>query len=63
MFKETAVLSVITITEVLAAARDLAQLEYRFIEPYTITAGLYLVLSYIAVLGVRRLERWSAKGG
>jgi polar amino acid transport system permease protein len=63
MFKDTALLSVITVSELLGNARDAAQMEYRFIEPLTMAAGLYLIVSYASVRGIRRLERWSVAGG
>lgn len=63
MFKDSALLSAIAVTEMLSAARQVAQDSYRFTEPYTAVGLVFLVVSYIAVLGIRRLERWSAKGG
>jgi len=63
MFKDTALLSVITVSELLGNARDAAQMEYRFIEPLTMAAALYFIVSYASVQGIRRLERWSVGGG
>lgn len=63
MFKETALLSAIAVTEVLASARHVAQEHYRFIEPYTTVAVMFFIVSYISVLGLRRLEKWSNKNG
>ena len=63
MFKDSALLSAIAVTELLASARQVAQDNYRFIEPYTVVAVLFFIVSYIAVLGIRRLERWSTKRG
>jgi polar amino acid transport system permease protein len=63
MFKDTALLSTITIAELLSNAMDAAQAEYRFIEPLTLAALLYFIVSYTSVQGVRVLERWSAAVG
>lgn len=63
MFKESALLSAIAVTDVLSAARQVAQENYRFIEPYTVVAVIFFIISYVSVLGVRKLERWSAKNG
>jgi polar amino acid transport system permease protein len=56
MFKDSALLSVITVHELLSNARDVAQMEYRFIEPLTMAAALYLVVSYLSFQGIRKLE-------
>jgi polar amino acid transport system permease protein len=63
MFKETALLSVITVSELLGNAREAAETEYRFIEPLTMAAALYFVVSYLSAQGIRRLERWSLAVG
>lgn len=60
-FKETALLSAIAVTEVLATARHIAQESYRFVEPYTTVAVLFFIVSYISVIGLRWLEKWSQK--
>jgi polar amino acid transport system permease protein len=57
MFKETAVLSTITVFELLAQARDAGFLRFRFIEPLTTAGALYFVISYTAARGVKYLER------
>ncbi len=63
MFKDSALLSAIAVTEVLSAARQAAQDNYRFIEPYTMVGLLFFIVSYVSVMGIRKLERWSAKRG
>lgn len=63
MFKDSALLSAIAVTEVLSAARQVAQDNYRFIEPYTVVAFLFFIVSYLSVLGIRRLEFWSTRRG
>jgi polar amino acid transport system permease protein len=58
MFKDSALLSVITVHELLSNARDVAQMEFRFIEPLTMAAAFYLVVSYLSFQGIRKLEAW-----
>ena len=60
MFKETALLSTITVTELLARGMEVGFLEYRFIEPLTLVGALYFAVSYVAAYGVRILERHNA---
>lgn len=57
MFKDSAVLFAITVVELLRTAYTIGTNEARYIEPLTIAAGFYLIVSYISSLGVRRLER------
>jgi len=45
MFKETPLLAVITIPELFQTARQIAGLTYRFNEPYTLMALLFLAIS------------------
>jgi polar amino acid transport system permease protein len=61
MFKDSALLSAIAITELVSAASQVAQDNYRFIEPYTAAGLIFFVVSYISILGIRKLERWSVK--
>lgn len=56
MFKETAVLSTITVFELLAQARDAGFLRFRFIEPLTTAGAFYFLISYTAARGVKYLE-------
>ncbi|MGH2573641.1 MAG: ectoine/hydroxyectoine ABC transporter permease subunit EhuD [Actinomycetota bacterium] len=56
MFKESALLSAITVQELTFRARLIGGHFYRFLEPFTLMAVFYLVVSYTAVLIVRRLE-------
>ena len=61
MFKDSALLSAIAITELVSAASQVAQDNYRFIEPYTAAGLIFFIVSYISILGIRKLERWSTK--
>ncbi|HLR83627.1 MAG TPA: ectoine/hydroxyectoine ABC transporter permease subunit EhuD [Nocardioidaceae bacterium] len=57
MFKDTALLYAIGALELLTQARAIGQSEGRFLEPLTIAGLMYLVVSYISALAIRRLER------
>jgi polar amino acid transport system permease protein len=56
MFKDSALLSTVTIIELLATAQNLGAYSYRYLEPFTIVGLFYFVVSYISSTGVRRLE-------
>ncbi|ALS23930.1 ectoine/hydroxyectoine ABC transporter permease subunit EhuD [Paenibacillus naphthalenovorans] len=56
MFKETPVLSAITLVELLLTAKNIASVSYRVFEPYTLVGILFLLISFPASLLVRRLE-------
>lgn len=58
MFKETPLLSAILVFEMMAQATTIANRSFRALEAYTIVGVLFLVVSYLASLGVRRLERY-----
>lgn len=57
MFKESALLSTITVSELLLKAETYGQATYRYVEPMTVAGLLYLTVSVIASAGVRWLER------
>ncbi len=57
MFKETPLLSAITVLEMLAAAKGLGNETFRYLEPLTMVGLLFLLVSLPASLSVRRLER------
>jgi polar amino acid transport system permease protein len=56
MFKDSAVLSTIGLSELLGKGMEFGFLYFRFTEPLTTVAALYFAVSYIASLAVRRLE-------
>ena len=60
MFKETSVLSTITVFELLAQGVDIGFQRFRFIEPLTMVGMMYFVISYAAARGVRFLEARNA---
>jgi polar amino acid transport system permease protein len=56
MFKETSLLSTITVIELLAEATSIGSMEFRYVEPLTMAGFFYFVISYTAARGIRRLE-------
>lgn len=56
MFKETPVLSAITLVEIMQTAKMLGSHSFRYLEAFTIVGSLFLVLSYSSSLIVKRLE-------
>ncbi|BBP76438.1 ectoine/hydroxyectoine ABC transporter permease subunit EhuD [Pseudomonas gingeri NCPPB 3146 = LMG 5327] len=59
MFKETPLLAVITIPELFQAAKQVAGMTYRYTEPYTLMAVLFLIISVPTSLLFKYLERRS----
>ena len=57
MFKETPLLSAITVFEVLTEARVIGARTFRYTEPMTIIGLLFLMVSYISSVALRALER------
>jgi polar amino acid transport system permease protein len=57
MFKETPLLSAITVVELMNQARSVANFNYRYIEPMTLVGVFFLVISVPAVILLRKLER------
>lgn len=57
MFKETPLLSAITVTELMSQARSVANSSYRYIEPITMVGVLFLAISLVSVALLRLLER------
>jgi polar amino acid transport system permease protein len=60
MFKESALLSTITVTEMLANADSYGQGTYHYLEPLTMAGVLYLVVSVVASTLIRWLDRRTA---
>jgi polar amino acid transport system permease protein len=56
MFKESAILSTITVMEIVAQANIIGSQTYRFIEPFTMAGLLFFAISYPAARLVRLLE-------
>jgi len=56
MFKESAQLLAITVTELMLTARIIGTQTFRFLEPITMVGVLYFLISYPSSLLVQRLE-------
>ncbi|TDT32614.1 ectoine/hydroxyectoine ABC transporter permease subunit EhuD [Naumannella halotolerans] len=56
MFKDSAILSAITVVELMAVAQQIGSSEFRYLEPMTIAAVLYFIVSYPSSILVNRLE-------
>jgi len=60
MFKETPVLSAITLVEMLMAAKMIGAESFRYLEAFTLVGVLFLILSYASSLLIRKLElKWN----
>jgi polar amino acid transport system permease protein len=57
MFKETPLLSAITVLELMNQAKSVANSYYRYIEPMTLVGVFFLVISLFSVILLRWLER------
>lgn len=57
MFKDSAILSLITMNELLNVGQTIGSSEFRYLEPLTIVGILFLAVSYPAAVLIRRLER------
>ena len=58
IFKDTPMLSVIGVTELLHTANALGSETYRFLEPYTMVGLIFLAISLPTAAGLRALEAW-----
>lgn len=61
MFKDSAVLSTITVLELVARAKDIGVNTFRYLEPLTLAGFLFWVVSYAAARGIRHLELRGAR--
>jgi len=57
MFKETPLLSTITVLEMLYVAKDIGSQTFRYLEPLTIVGLLFLIVSLASSFPIRFLER------
>ncbi|MER8530846.1 ectoine/hydroxyectoine ABC transporter permease subunit EhuD [Mesorhizobium sp. M1272] len=57
MFKETPLLSAITVLELMNQAKIVANTYYRYLEPITLVGAFFLAISLIAVVLLRWLEQ------
>ncbi|HSM58384.1 MAG TPA: ectoine/hydroxyectoine ABC transporter permease subunit EhuD [Candidatus Sulfomarinibacteraceae bacterium] len=56
MFKESALLFSITVTELMYTGQTIGTRSFRYLEPITLVGALYFLLSYPSSIFVRRLE-------
>ncbi|OHV80965.1 ectoine/hydroxyectoine ABC transporter permease subunit EhuD [Ensifer sp. LCM 4579] len=61
MFKETPLLSAITVLELMNQAKSIANSNYRYIEPMTLVGVFFLIMSLISVFFLRWLEERYAR--
>ncbi|MFT4962661.1 MAG: polar amino acid transport system permease protein [Porticoccaceae bacterium] len=61
IFKDTPMLSVIGVAELMHTANALGSQSYRYLEPYTMVGIIFLVISLPTAFGLRRLEAWVAR--
>jgi polar amino acid transport system permease protein len=57
MFKETPLLSAVTVLELMNQARSIANFNYRYLEPMTMVGAFFLAISLVSVVLLRVLER------
>ncbi len=57
LFKETPLLSAITVLEMMNQAKLVANSSYRYVEPMTLVGILFLIISLVSVVMLRWLER------
>jgi len=57
LFKETPLLSVIAVLELMQTAKILGSESFRYIEPITLVGAFFLVFSLVSAALIRRLER------
>ena len=58
IFKDTPMLSVIGVAELMHTANALGSETYRFLEPYTLVGLIFLAISLPAAAGLRWFEAW-----
>lgn len=61
IFKDTPLLAVITVSELLQQAKLLGAERFRYLEPLTLVGAIFLVLSLASSRLVRRAEVWSER--
>lgn len=62
MFKQSSLLSTITVFELLAAGLNIGSVNYRYVEPLTLVGAFYFAVSFLSARAVRSLEAKHAFG-
>ncbi len=57
LFKDTAILAVITVPELLQSTRAVAMSTFAYLPLFTVMGAMYLAVSYPGAIAARRLER------
>ncbi|MNN68980.1 Glutamine transport system permease protein GlnP [compost metagenome] len=60
MFKDTPVLSAITVVEIMQQAKNIGSESFRYLEPITLVGLFFLTISIVLALGVRQVESRTA---
>src|SRR5690606_17262517 len=60
MFKDTPVLSAITVVELMLQAKNIGSQSFRYLEPITMAGIFFLCISLVAAMLVRHLEHATA---
>lgn len=58
MIKETPLLSAIAVVEIMQQGKIIGSETFRYIEPMTLVGAFFLVVSLVAMVGIRRVESW-----
>jgi polar amino acid transport system permease protein len=58
IFKDTPMLSVIGVAELMQAANAVGGQNYRYLEPYTLVGIIFLIISLTSASAIRVFERW-----
>ncbi len=61
IFKDTPMLSVIGVAELMHTANALGSETYRFLEPYTLVGVIFLMISLPTAAGLRVFEAWTRR--
>ncbi len=59
LFKDTALVSTITVQELLFTGQIIAASDFQYFAIFTLVGGIYLAISYVGSLMVQYVERWS----
>ncbi|MCY1283942.1 L-cystine transport system permease protein YecS [compost metagenome] len=60
MFKDTPVLSAITVVEIMQQAKNIGSESFRYLEPITLVGLFFLTISIVLAFGVRQVESRTA---
>lgn len=61
IFKDTPMLSVIGVAELMQTANAIGGQNYRYLEPYTIVGVIFLTISLLSAASIRGFEAWTRR--